>query len=171
MKGRIVFNGNIQLEQDFIHSFRESLQDAQHQDAAVRDSRKTLLITAAWQKNEHDEQHVRDALHGIGLDHVENLSLYHSFNQLRSADPDLYQVYHTKQKVVKQVKLFYREKNSGLIRILQNQLRLLRETFPHISLAQVLAYNVHSGQQTLAEYNPWQMLYHYACQGNHWNRF
>lgn len=164
MKGRIVFNGNIQLEQDFIHSFRESLQDAQHQDAAVRDSRKTLLITAAWQKNEHDEQHVRDALHGIGLDHVENLSLYHSFNQLRSADPDLYQVYHTKQKVVKQVKLFYREKNSGLIRILQNQLRLLRETFPHISLAQVLAYNVHSGQQTLAEYNPWQMLYHYACQ-------
>ncbi len=164
MKGRIVFNGNIQLEQDFIHSFREALLDSQHQDLTVRDTRKTLLITAAWQKQEHDEQHVRDALHGIGLEHVENLSLYHAFNELRAADPDLYQVYHTKQKVVQQVKLFYREKNSGLIRILQNQLRLLRETFPDISLAQVLAYDVYSGQQTLGEYNPWQLLYHYACQ-------
>lgn len=164
MKGRIVFNGNIQLEQDFIHSFQEALRDSQHQDPAVRHSRKTLLITAAWQKREHDEQHIRDALHGIGLAQVENLSLYHAFNQLRAADPDLYQVYHTKQKVVQQVKLFYREKNSGLIRILQNQLRLLRETFPNISLAQVLAYDVNTGQQALAEYNPWQLLYHYACQ-------
>ncbi|MGV3524893.1 MAG: Type 1 glutamine amidotransferase-like domain-containing protein [Candidatus Sericytochromatia bacterium] len=172
MKGRIVFNGNIQLESDFIQAFQEALLDSQHADPQVRDSRNTLLITAAWQKRELDEQHIRHALYEIGLpihaadgsDNIPNLGIYHAFNRLRQADPELYRSYHTKQQVVQQVKRFYREKNSGLIRILQKQLALLRETFPQISLAQVLAYGVTDGQSELPRYNPWQLLYHYACQ-------
>ena len=173
MKGRIVFNGNIQFETDFIRRFQDSLLSSQHEDPAVRDSRKVLLITAAWQKREFKESHVRQALYDIGLEphfvdgydtRVQNLSIYHEFNRLKAEDPTLYKHYHAKQQVIQQLKRFYREKNSGLIRILKRQLKLLRETYPGISLAQVLNYNVSGGQQKLSDYNPWQMLYHYACQ-------
>lgn len=173
MKGRIVFNGNIGLETDFIRAFREQLLDSDHADAAVRDSRKVLMITAAWQKREFAEEHVRRALYEIGIEphyadgydqHVQNLSLYHDFNQLRAADAELYRRYHAKQQVIQAFKRFYREKNSGLIRILQNQLSLLRESFPGISLAEVLAYDITAGQAELSRFNPWQLLWHYACQ-------
>lgn len=173
MKGRIVFNGNIGQETEFIRTFAPQLLHSDHQDPAVRDSRKVLMITAAWQKREFSESHIRDALYAIGIpanfvdgydQNVQNLSLYHDFNQLRAQDPELYQKYHAKQKVILAFKRFYREKNSGLIRILQNQLSLLRESFPGISLARVLAYDVTQGQRQLSEYNPWQMLYHYACR-------
>lgn len=173
MKGSIVFNGNIQLETDFIQRFGHQLLESGHRDPQVRDSKKVLLITAAWQKREFAEEHVRKAIYQTGIQphfvegydqNVQNLSLYYEFNRLRKHDQELYQQYHAKQKVVQQVKRFYREKNSGLIRILQQQLALLRETFPHISLAQVLAYNTDRGRQSLSDYNPWQMLYHYACQ-------
>lgn len=173
MKGRIVFNGNIQMETDFIDRFREQILDSHHKNSVVYNSRKVLLITAAWQQREFAESHVRKALHSIGIQphyeggydqNVQNLSIYHEFNRLKKADPQLYEHYHSKQKVVQQVKRFYREKNSGLIRILQAQLSMLRETFPSISLAQVLDYDVEAGQVKLAGYNPWQMLYHYACQ-------
>lgn len=173
MKGRIVFNGNIGSETDFIRRFAPELRDSSHSDPAVRDSRKALMITAAWQKREYEESHIRQAFYEIGIQpdysnghdaNVQNLSIYHDFNRLRQADPDLYQRYHAKQKVILAFKRFYREKNSGLIRILQQQLSLLRESFPRISLAQVLAYDVSGGQSQLSQYNPWQMLYHYACQ-------
>lgn len=173
MKGRIVFNGNIQFETDFIRRFQAQILDSQHEEPSVRDTRKVLMITAAWQRQEFDEGHVRKALHQAGIEpryesgydaNVQNLSIYHEFNRLKSKDPDLYEHYHAKQKVIQQVKRFYREKNSGLIRILKRQLRLLRETYPGISLARVLHYEVHTGQQKLSDYNPWQLLYHYACQ-------
>jgi len=173
MKGRIVFNGNIQMETDFIERFQEHILDSHHQNSAVYDSKKVLLITAAWQKREFSESHVRKALYKIGIEpqyqggydqNVQNLSIYHEFNRLKKADPNLYEHYHSKQKVIQQVKRFYREKNSGLIRILQAQLSMLRETFPRISLALVLDYDVEAGQIKLVDYNPWQMLYHYACQ-------
>lgn len=173
MKGRIVFNGNIGLETDFIRSFKQQLLASEHQDPAVRDSRKVLMITAAWQKREFAEEHIRRELYEIGIEpryeggydqNVQNLSLYHDFNQLRASDPDLYKRYHAKQQVIQAFKRFYREKNSGLIRILQKQLSLLRETYPGISLAQALDYDVAQGQAQLSQYNPWQMLWHYACQ-------
>lgn len=173
MKGRIIFNGNIQLETDFIQRFHEYILDSHHRDHSVWESRKVLLITAAWQKREFAESHVRQALYEIGIEprfeggydqNVQNLSIYHEFNRLKAVDPELYKRYHAKQNVIQQVKRFYREKNSGLIRILQNQLSLLRETFPEISLAQVLDYDVEAGLVKLSRYNPRQMLYHYACQ-------
>ena len=173
MKGRIVFNGNIGLETDFIRAFGPQLLESQHQDPAVRDSRKVLMITAAWQKREFAEEHIRRSIYEVGIQpsyangydqNVQNLSIYHDFNQLRSADPELYKRYHAKQQVIQAFKRFYREKNSGLIRILQKQLALLRESFPGISLAQALGYDVSGGQTQLNQYNPWQMLYHYACQ-------
>lgn len=173
MKGRIVFNGNIQLETEFIERFAEQLLESSHTNPQVRDSRKILMITAAWQKREFDEKHLREKLYQIGHQphyegendlNLQNLGIYNAFNQLREIDADLYQHYHAKQQVIQQVKLFYREKNSGLIRIFQNQLSLLRQTFPHISLAQVLAYKIEPGRQSLSDYNPWETLYHYACQ-------
>lgn len=173
MKGRIVFNGNIGSEVEFIEGFAPQILDSTHENPTIRDSRKVLLITAAWQKREFQESHIRQALYEIGIQprfvdgydtHVQNLSIYHDFNHLRQADPELYQQYHSKQQVIQEFKRFYREKNSGLIRILQNQLSLLRTHFPRLALAPVLSYDVQAGQQQLSQYNPWQMLYHYACQ-------
>ena len=173
MKGSIVFNGNIQLETDFIEAFKSQILDSKHEDPAVRQSRKVLLITAAWQKREFQEAHIKRALYGIGIQpqfdggydqNIQNLSIYHDFNFFRKKEAGLYWLYHSKQQVIQQVKLFYREKNAGLIRILQSQLTLLKESFKGMSLARALGYDVVQGQTRLHSLKPIELLYHYACQ-------
>ncbi|PIQ28723.1 hypothetical protein COW36_11845 [bacterium (Candidatus Blackallbacteria) CG17_big_fil_post_rev_8_21_14_2_50_48_46] len=173
MKGSIVFNGNIQLETDFIEAFKTQILSSQHQDPAVRASRKVLLITAAWQKREFKEAHIKRALYKIGIapqfeggfdQNIQNLSIYHDFNYFREKEQGLYWLYHSKQQVIQQVKLFYREKNTGLIRILQKQLAMLKENFEGMSLARALAYDVDMGQKRLHSLKPIELLYHYACQ-------
>lgn len=173
MKGSIVFNGNIQLETDFIQAFHSQILSSQHQDPAVRASRKVLLVTAAWQKREFEEAHIKRALYQIGIQpqfeggfdqNIQNLSIYHDFNFFKAKEPGLYWIYHSKQQVIQQVKLFYREKNAGLIRILQKQLAMLKQNFEGLSLARALAYDVSLGQTRLHFLKPLELLYHYACQ-------
>jgi hypothetical protein len=173
MKGSIVFNGNIQLETDFIEAFQSHILNSHHQDPTVRASRKVLLITAAWQKREFKESHIKRALYQIGIpphfeggydQNIQNLSIYHDFNYFRDKEPGLYWLYHSKQQVIQQVKLFYREKNAGLIRILQKQLSLLKDSFGGMSLARALGYDLTQGNARLHALKPLELLYHYACQ-------
>jgi len=173
MKGSILFNGNIKLETDFIHKFRERITSSHHLDSQVRDSKKVLLITAAWQKREFFEGHIKKQLYEIGIppvfgdndvDNVQNLAIYHDFNHFKAEMPDIYQFYHSKQQVIQRVKLFYREKNSGLIGILRNQLTNLKKTFRNMSLARALAYDFEENAKRYIELNQWELLYHYACQ-------
>lgn len=173
MKGYIVFNGNIQFESDFINTFQNLILSSHHSDTKVRDSKKVLLITAAWQKREFHESHVKQALYNIGLQprfeggydqNVQNLSIYHDFNVFKKEEHTLHDFYHSKQKLVQKVKEFYREKNSGLIAILQKQVKNLKKTFENITLHQILTHDVKNNYKELTDFNQFQLLYHYACQ-------
>ncbi|GIW21691.1 MAG: hypothetical protein KatS3mg068_0698 [Candidatus Sericytochromatia bacterium] len=171
MKGSIIFNGNIQFETEFIEKFKENILNSNHNNKYVRENKPVLLITAAWQKREFKEEHIKQSLYSIGIkpifkgafdQNVKNLSLYHNFNFFKREVPDIYDFYHSKQEVIKRVKLFYREKNSGLIKILQKQLKLLKNTFKNITLYKVLSYN--SENVEINSINQWELLYHYACK-------
>lgn len=173
MKGYIVFNGNIKFETDFINKFKDMILSSNHIDPDVRESKKVLLITAAWQKREFKESHIKQALYNIGIypkfqggfdQNIQNLSVYHDFNVFKKEVPSIHDFYHSKQKVIQKVKEFYREKNSGLISILQKQLSILKSTFRGVTLAKVLSYDVSTRSSNLNSVNQWELLYHYACQ-------
>ncbi|MFN8577791.1 MAG: Type 1 glutamine amidotransferase-like domain-containing protein [Candidatus Sericytochromatia bacterium] len=173
MKGTIIFNGNISVETEFIEKFKERILSSNHISQEVRNSKKVLLITAAWQKREFYESHIKQSLYNIGIQpkfyngfdqNVQNLSIYHDFNTFKHEVPSIHDFYHTKQKVIQKVKEFYREKNSGLISILQKQLNILKTTFRNITLHSALSYNVNSNADNLNSINQWELLYHYGCK-------
>ena len=58
---------NVENEADFISRFRERLLTSNHRDPAIRASKKVLMVTAAWKKDEYNEGHVRAALNRIGI--------------------------------------------------------------------------------------------------------
>ena len=82
----------------------------------------------------------------------------------KKEEHDLHAFYHSKQKLIQKVKEFYREKNSGLISILQKQVKNLKKTFRHITLHQILSYEVKENYSEITDFNQYQLLYHYACQ-------
>ena len=105
MKGTILFNGNIKFETDFIDIFRDRILSSNHIDPEVRESKKVLLITAAWQKREFKESHVKQALYNIGIQpkfaggydqNIQNLSIYHDFNSFKKEVPNIHDFYHSK---------------------------------------------------------------------------
>ena len=173
MKGTILFNGNIRFETDFIEKFKDRILSSNHFDQQVRNSKKVLLITAAWQKREFQENHIKQALYNIGIQpnfkngfdqNIQNLSIYHDFNRFKKEVPSIHSFYHSKQKVIQKVKEFYREKNSGLISILQKQLSILKSTFNNVTLHSVLSYDVQQTSNNLNSINQWELLYHYGCK-------
>lgn len=173
MKGTILFNGNIRFETDFIDKFKDRILSSNHIDPEVRDSKKVLLITAAWQKREFQENHIKQALYNIGIQpkfqggfdqNTQNLSIYHDFNTFKNEVPSIHNFYHSKQQVIQRVKQFYREKNSGLISILQKQLNILKTTFKNITLHSALTYDVNATANNLNSVNQWELLYHYGCK-------
>ena len=173
MKGTILFNGNIRFETDFIEKFKHRILASNHIDPKVRDSKKVLLITAAWQKREFQENHIKQSLYNIGIQpnykngfdqNIQNLSIYHDFNRFKKDVPSIHGFYHSKQQVIQKVKEFYREKNSGLISILQKQLSILKTTFKNITLHAALSYDVSNTANNLNSVNQWELLYHYGCK-------
>ena len=173
MRGSILFNGNVVREADFITAFRERILASNHEDPAIRASKKVVMITAAWKKNEYDESHVRASLNAIGVPsrvesgfdvNIQNLAVYHEFNDLRAREVPLYRLYHAKQEVMIEVKRFYRRKNSGLVRLVKEQTALLKKSFPEATLGEVLGYPVQTSRRDLSTFTPRQLQYHYACE-------
>ena len=173
MQGSILFNGNVVREADFITRFKDRILSSNHEDPAIRASKKVLMVTAAWKKEEYNEGHIRSALNCIGVPsryqdgydaNIQNLAVYHDFNQLRAKEVELYRQYHAKQEVIKQVKQFYRRKNSQLLALLKEQNALLRQAFPESSLGATLRYPVQSTRKDLGTLTPRQLQYHYWCQ-------
>ena len=173
MQGSILFNGNVVREADFITRFQDRILSSHHEDAGIRASRKVLMVTAAWKKDEYNEGHIRSALNAIGVPsryqdgfdtNIQNLAVYHEFNSLRSREVELYRQYHAKQEVIKQVKQFYRRKNSQLVALLKEQNALIRQAFPETSLGSVLRYPVQAMRKDLASLSPRQLQLHYWCQ-------
>lgn len=173
MKGSIILNGNIEFEIDYIYKYKDKLLTSIHEDEQIRRNRKVLLITAAWRKDEHKEEHVKDALRKIGIPsimrngydvNIQNLSIYHEFNRFRKEMPDIYKFYHEKQTNIIAVKNFYRKKNHSLVNILKHQVKQIKEEFPGISFADVMNYNVKEETKRLTEKNTSEHRFHYYCR-------
>lgn len=173
MKGSIILNGNIKFETDYIHKYKQKLIYPLHSDPEVTKSKKVLLITAAWRKEEHNELHVKKALNDIGIPsvmkdgydvNIQNLSIYHEFNRFKKEVPDIYCLYHEKQENIIAVKEFYRKKNQSLVAILKAQMKQIKEEFPGTAFAQVMDYNVKEETKKLIEKDPRQHRFHYYCR-------
>jgi peptidase E len=139
----------------------------------VRTWRKVLLVTAAWQRNEHQESHVKQALADIGIptrlvgehdENIQNLSVYHEFNRFRRLEPELHRQYHEKQAVIIKTKEFYRRKNSEFVRMLREQVKLVKESYADVSLAEILGYDVVGRRRLLPRMSERELVYHYACR-------
>jgi hypothetical protein len=173
LQGSIIFNGNIQSEADLIRRFRDRILDSHHEDPAVRNSLKVLMVTAAWKKDEYNEAHIRAALNAVGVPsryengydvNIQNLSVYHEFNTIKHGEPELHRQYHAKQDVIKEAKLLYRRKNSHLVSLLKEQYQILKKSFPEASLSDVLHYPAKSRKRDLAGLSSRQIQYHFWCQ-------
>lgn len=171
MQGSIVFNGNLRFETDFIHRFRDRILSSNHQDPAVQKSRKVLLVTAAWRRDEFDEGHIRQAFAEIGLaapsdldQAVENLGVYNAFLEFKEKEPETYLLYHEKQEALKEIKRFYRMSNLRLVGILKEQLQMARERFPDASMAGMLDYPVKERARHLDRMDDLRRLYHHECR-------
>lgn len=173
MKGSIILNGNIKFEVDYIYKFKDKLLSSVHSDQKIRENKKCLLITAAWRKEEYNEQHVKKALREIGIpsiikdgydENIQNLSIYHEFNVFKKQEPQLYKFYHEKQENIIAVKEFYRRKNLSLVGIFKSQIRQIRREFENVTLAEVLDYNVKEETQRLTEKDVRQHRFHYYCR-------
>lgn len=173
LKGWIILNGNIQNEADLVRRFADRIRESHHVDPEVRQWRKVLLITAAWQKSEHQEGHVKQALSEIGIpsrvvgehdENIQNLSVYHEFNRFRRLEPELHRQYHEKQSVIIKTKEFYRRKNSEFVRMLREQTKFVQETYPGVSLADILSYDVPSRRSLLPRLAERELTFHYYCQ-------
>lgn len=173
MKGSIILNGNIQHETDLIYQFKDKILSSIHNDPKVRENKKVLLITAAWTKSEYEEGHVKAALRDIGIpsimengydSNIQNLAIYHKFNEFRAAEPEIYKFYHEKQQNIIALKEFYRRKNGALVNLLKEQLKHFRIKFPNVSLAKVMDYNIEKESAALVEKDISQHLFHYFCR-------
>lgn len=173
MKGWILFNGNIRLDVDFVYRYADRINASHHVDPDVRAWRKVLLVTAAWQSNEFQEQHVKDALYRVGIptrlmggheQNIQNLSVYHEFKQFLSDEPAIARAFRESSDVIVRTKEFYRRKNSEFLRILRETVKHVHELFPRTSLAEILAYDVLHKRERLRRLDDRGLLFHYCCQ-------
>lgn len=173
MKGWILFNGNIRLDVDFVYRYGDRMRHSHHVDPEVREWRKVLLVTAAWQSNEFHEQHVKDALYRIGIpsrmqgghdQNIQNLSVYHEFMQFLHDEPQIARAFRETNDVIRRTKEFYRRKNSEFLRILRETVKYVKELFPQASLAEILAYDVVHNRDRLRRLDDRKLLFHYCCQ-------
>jgi hypothetical protein len=173
MKGSILFNGNIRLDIDFVHRYARRLVESHHVDPDVRHWRRVLLVTAAWTDGEFDEGHVKQALFRAGIpsrveggfeQNVVNLSVYHELRRFLDEHPDIHRAWRESQEVVNRTKEFYRRKNVEYLRILRDSTKYVRDLFPGVSLADILAYDVSHARERLRRLDDRALLFHYCCQ-------
>ena len=147
MQGAIVFNGNIQAEADFVERAADFLLASRHQDSALAQSRKVLLVTAGWEANEYQESHIKKALYQIGIapdfrgghdNNVQNLSLFHRYQEFLEQRPALADAWKEGESLIEAARSLYLEKNSFFIASLRRSMHRLREYIPHESLATIL---------------------------------
>ncbi len=147
MRGRILFNGNIVLESDFVRMAREWLLSSTHEDPAVRESRKVLLITAGWLENEFEEEPIKAALRDIGIPsrfqggfdtNLQNLTAYHSYRDFLEREPQLAAFWAKRIELMETTRKLYLEKNSFYVGQLRRSLAELRKRSPRVTLARVM---------------------------------
>jgi hypothetical protein len=147
MRGRILFNGNIVLESDFVKMARDWLLSSLHEDRAVRESLKVLLITAGWLENEFEEEPIKAALRDIGIPsrfvggfdgNLQNLSAYHSYRAFLDREPSLATAWNARAELMEATRRLYLEKNSFYVGQLRRSLGQLKERQSDGTLARVM---------------------------------
>jgi len=151
MRGAIVFNGNIQAEADFVERAGRSLLTSRHQVP----SQQVLLVTAGWCHNEYHEGHIKEALYKVGVEpdfhqghdrRVQNLALYHRYQEFLEQRPGLSEAWQECEQLVEKARHHYLLKNSFFIASLRRSLAEIRDYLPHESLAAILENSVTFGE-------------------------
>lgn len=173
MKGKIICKGTAGTDTDFIRRFKDMITSTIHSDPKVRQTKKVLLVTAAWQTSEFNEQHIKKVFNDIGVasiyengfdTNIQNLSIYHLFKRFQQECPDIYQVYHEKQETVKKIKEFYRVKNAELITTYWKQVELIRSFFPDLSLHDIHTFKQEEEHLPTAKTSPSELEKWYFCR-------
>ncbi|MBI4863450.1 MAG: Type 1 glutamine amidotransferase-like domain-containing protein [Candidatus Riflebacteria bacterium] len=174
MKGWILFNGNIRTDVDFVYRHADRMLLGQHADATVRQWRKVLLVTAAWEAREYAEGHVKEALFRIGIpsrveggceQNIQNLSVYHDFVRFMQMEPEIQRAHSERQTLIRKTKEFYRRKNGSFLGLLRDQTSYVKELYPGMTLARILAHDVSPHRGRLQRLDDRELLLHY-CAGD-----
>lgn len=147
MSGRIIVNGNARAEADLIFGTRDAILNPRHQDPDIRQEKTTVLVTAAWQGNEHQERHIKEALHEIGMRpryvdgfdrRMVNLSAYHAFLEFQQREPELASLYAERDELIQRTRAVYLEKNAFYTAQMRRAFEHLRQFAPGKRLSEVL---------------------------------
>lgn len=167
MSGRIIVNGNARAEADLIYGTRDFLLQSSHQDPRLQKERKTVLITAAWQGNEHSESHIKEAIYEIGLEpkienglcqRVVNLSAYHAFGDFQRKEPALAAAYAERDELIRRTRSVYLEKNAFYTAQMRRAFHHLTQFQPQRTLADVLAHAPTKGHRIPGRFRGSELL-------------
>lgn len=148
MSGRIIVNGNARAEADLIFGTRDAILNPRHQDPDVRREKTTVLVTAAWQENEHREGHIKEALYQIGMEprhqdgfdrRVVNLSVFHAFGEFKRREPKLAALHAERDELIGRTRAVYLQKNAFYTAQMRRAFEHLKQFAPERRLSQVLA--------------------------------
>lgn len=148
MRGAILINGNIEVESDFVRMAREHLLSSRHVDPAVRESRKVLLVTAAWGGHEYEEGQVKETLREVGVPsrfqgghdvNLQNLGLYHAYVRFFEAEAELARLWTSRQDLIEDARRYYLERNSFYVHSLRGALAHLRQRNPRLTLSRLMS--------------------------------
>lgn len=148
MRGHILCNGSVPDERDFVRAAAPWLASSRHQDAAVRDARKVVLITAGWEAREFDEDHVKAALREVGVPsrfedgydvNQQNLSAWHAGEEFARDEPALAEQWRQREALIDATRQLYLEKNAFYIAQLRQSLDHLKARSPELKLGDLMA--------------------------------
>jgi peptidase E len=167
MSGRIIVNGNARAEADLIFDTRKAILNPRHQDPQVQAERTTVLVTAAWQGNEHREGHIKKALYEIGIEplqqdgydrRVVNLSVYHALLEFNKREPKLAALYSERDELIRRTRTVYLEKNAFYTAQMRRAFEHLRQFQPDRRLSQVLASSPTQGHRIPGRFRGRELL-------------
>lgn len=167
MSGKIIINGNARAEADLIYATRDFILNSSHGDPSTRAERTVTLITAAWQDNEHKEDHIKKALYEIGIEpkfegrfdqRVVNLSLFHALQEFRKKAPKLAQAYGERDELIARTRSVYLEKNGFYTAQLRRAFQHLRQFNPDADLSSVLAASINKGHRIPGRFKGVELL-------------
>jgi hypothetical protein len=144
VRGDIFLNGNVMNEADLIGMTWQHVVKPQTFRDELNESRKVLLVTAAWQRgHEFNDRHIIRHFEDLGINadwqngfpgNIQNLGLYSAFAQFIQAQPDLYAIYHQKQKRIKAVKRDYFIANQEHTTLLFKDFKKFKSIIPALGL-------------------------------------
>ncbi|MDQ7824036.1 MAG: Type 1 glutamine amidotransferase-like domain-containing protein [Candidatus Eremiobacteraeota bacterium] len=142
--GWIFLNGNVSKEEDLVKMCREQIQNPRHFEPAINESKKVLLVTAAFQKgHEHQDRHLIEMFEHVSIDarwdkdfprNIQNLSVWTMFNTFKEREHWLYRKYTEKQDQIKAIKQDYLVKNSHYVESVHQMAKDLGRTYPNLTI-------------------------------------